>query len=334
LAFTFTFTIVPKKTMVTTVKLHSGHEMPLTGFGLWKVPLETTADTVYNAIKAGYRLLDGAFDYGNEKEAGQGVKRAIDDGLVKRSDLFITSKLWNTFHEKERVEPITRKQLEWWGIDYFDLFLIHFPVALEYVDPADSYPSEWTNLEGKTVQSKASIQETYQALEALVDKGLTKSIGVSNFQGSLLIDVLRYARIRPSVLQIEHHPYLVQPPLLKLAEKERIAVTSYSTFGPQSYVEFDWAKEARSTTELFNNNTILSISSSHHKTPAQVLLRWCTQRGIAVIPKTVSQKRLVENINSEDFDLTEEEINAISALDKGLRFNNPPDYLDTLYIYA
>lgn len=138
--------------------------------------------------------------------------------------------MWNTFHEKDRVEPITRKQLEWWGLDYFDLFHIHFPVALEYVDPADSYPSGWTNLQGKTVQTKASIQETYQALETLVDKGLTKSIGVSNFQGSLLIDVLRYARIRPAVLQIEHHPYLVQPVLLKLAKKEGIAITSYSTY--------------------------------------------------------------------------------------------------------
>lgn len=168
-------------------------------------------------------------DYGNEKECGQGVKRAIDEGIVKRSDLFITSKLWNTFHEKERVEPIVRKQLEWWGLEYFDLFHIHFPIALEYVDPADSYPSGWTNLQGKVVQSKATIQETYQALEALVDKGLIKSVGVSNFQGALLIDVLRYARIRPAVMQIEHHPYLVQNELLRFAKEQGIAVTAYST---------------------------------------------------------------------------------------------------------
>jgi len=316
---------------VPSVKLYNGYEMPLIGFGLWKVPTESTPDTVYNAIKAGYRLFDGAFDYGNEKEAGQGIKRAIDEGLVKRSDLFITSKLWNTFHEKDRVEPITREQLKWWGIDYFDLFHMHFPIALEYVDPADSYVSGWTNLQGKTVQSKASIQETYQALETLVDKGLAKSIGVCNFQGSLLIDVLRYARIRPAVLQIEHNPYLVQPMLLKLAKKEGIAVTSYSTFGIQSYIGFDWAAK---TTNLFKDNTIQSISSSHQKTPAQVILRWCTQRGIAVIPKTNSQERLAENLNHTDFDLTEEEIKAISALDRGVRFNDPANYLDDLYIYA
>jgi len=249
--------------MVANIKLNNGYEMPIIGyviliistrgwdliyscsFGLWKVPAESAADTVYNAIKAGYRLFDGAFGlsvlklkkrslrhYGNEKQCGQGVKRAIDEGLVKRSDLFITSKLWNTFHEKERVEPIVRKQLEWWGLEYFDLFHIHFPVALEYVDPAVSYPSGWKNLQGKVVQSKATIQETYQALEALVDQGLIKSLGVSNFQGALLLDVLRYARIRPAVLQIEHHPYLVQNELLTFAKEEGIAVTAYSTYVP------------------------------------------------------------------------------------------------------
>ena len=171
---------------------------------------------------------DDRLDYGNEKECGQGLKRAIEEGIVKRSDIFITSKLWNTFHEKERVEPIVRKQLEWWGIEYFDLFHIHFPIALEYVDPADAYPSGWANLQGKIVQSKATIQETYQALEALVDQGLIKSLGVSNFQGSLLVDLLRYARIRPAVFQIEHHPYLVQNELLRFAKEEGIAITAYS----------------------------------------------------------------------------------------------------------
>jgi len=307
--------------------------MPIIGLGVWKIPNDITADTVYNAIKLGYRLFDGAFDYGNEKECGQGVKRAIDEGIVKRSDLFITSKLWNTFHEKERVEPIVRKQLEWWGLEYFDLFHIHFPVALEYVDPADSYPSAWKNLQGNIVQSNATIQETYQALENLVDKGLIKSVGVSNFQGALLMDVLRYARIRPAVLQIEHHPYLVQSELLAFAEAEKIAITAYSTFGPLSFVELDMAK-AQGAPSLFEHKTIISIGSAHNKTPAQVILRWCTQRGIAVIPKSNNPQRLLENLNTDDFTLTEEEIKDISALDQGLRFNNPPDYLGTLYIFA
>ncbi|KAK7047855.1 D-xylose reductase [Paramarasmius palmivorus] len=320
--------------MVTpTIKLSSGYEMPQVGFGLWKVPNDTAPDTVYNAIKAGYRLFDGAFDYGNEKECGLGIKRAIDEGIVKRSDLFITSKLWNTFHEADKVEAITRQQLQWWGLEYFDLFLIHFPVALEYVDPAVSYPSGWHNLEGKVVQSKATIQETYQALEKLVDLGLTRSIGVSNFQGALLMDVLRYARIRPAALQVEHHPYLTQKELIEFAKSENIAVTAYSTFGPLSFVELDWDK-AKDTPKLFEHSTITSIATAHERKPAEVILRWCTQRGLAVIPKSNTLTNMSSNLSNVEFDLTQEELDAISSLNKNIRFNNPPDYLGTLYIFA
>ncbi|PPR02085.1 hypothetical protein CVT24_011219 [Panaeolus cyanescens] len=317
---------------VPTIKLNNGVDLPAVGFGLWKVT-ENTDDVVYDAIKAGYRLFDGAFDYGNEKKAGEGVARAIKEGIVKREDLFIVSKLWNTFHEKERVEAITRKQLKWWGLEYFDLFYIHFPVALEYVDPDVSYPSGWTNLEGKVVESKASIQETWQAMEQLVDLGLAKSIGVSNFQGSLLIDLLRYARIPPAVLQVELHPYLVQTDLIKLAKDKNVAVTAYSSFGPSSFIELGWDK-ASDTPPLFEHPVIAKIASAHNRTPAQVLLRWSTQRGIAVIPKSNNPKRLIENLNSTDFDLTEEELKEITGLNRDIRFNNPSDYLDTLRIFA
>jgi len=155
-----------------TIKLNSGHDMPQVGFGLWKVDKETCADTVYNAIKTGYRLFDGACDYGNEKQAGEGVARAIKDGLVKREDLFLVSKLWNSFHDGERVGPICKKQLEDWGIDYFDLYLIHFPVALRYVDPSVRYPPEWSyDGKGDIQLSNATIQETWTAMEGLVGKG-------------------------------------------------------------------------------------------------------------------------------------------------------------------
>jgi len=311
----------------------TGQKMPQVGFGLWKVT-DDTANVVYNAIKTGYRLLDGAADYGNEKEAGDGLKKAIDDGLVKREDVFVTSKLWNTFHAKEHVEPIVRKQLADWGLEYFDLYLIHFPIALEYVDPSVRYPPGWAYDGKNDVRvAKAPIQETWQALEACVDLGLIKNIGVSNMQGSLLLDVLRYARIHPSVLQIEHHPYLVQQPLLELAKEQEIAVTAYSSFGPQSFLELEWQK-AYDTPTLFEHSDVVSIAKAHDKTPAQVLLRWATQRGLAVIPKSNNQGRLEQNLNVTQFDLTEEEIKKISALDRGLRFNNPKDYLGTLSIFA
>jgi len=279
-------------------------------------------------------LFDGACDYGNEKEAGEGVARAIKDGLVKREDLFLVSKLWNSFHDGDKVEPIARKQLADWGIDYFDLFIVHFPVALKYVDPEVRYPPGWA-VDGKDdVQlSNASIQETWTAMESLVHKGLAKNIGISNFQGSLILDLLRYAKIRPATLQIEHHPYLVQPTLLKLAESEGIAVTAYSSFGPQSFIELEWQK-AKDTPVLFEHPIVTKIAERTKKTPAQVLLRWATQRGLAVIPKSNNPERLQQNLEVTDFDLTQEDLDAISGLDRHLRFNNPTDYLGTLHIFA
>lgn len=307
--------------------------MPQVGFGLWKVDKATCADTVYNAIKVGYRLFDGACDYGNEKEAGEGVARAIKEGLVKREDLFLVSKLWNSFHDGDKVEPIAKKQLADWGIDYFDLFIIHFPVALKYVDPKDAYPPGWNYTDGTVQLSNATTQETWTAMESLVGKGLAKSIGISNFQGSLILDLLRYAKIRPATLQIEHHPYLVQPTLLQLAKSEGIAVTAYSSFGPQSFIELDWQK-AHDTPVLFEHDAVTTIAKKHSKTPAQVLLRWATQRGLAVIPKSNNPQRLQQNLEVTGFDLEKAELDSISALDRHLRFNNPTDYLGTLHIFA
>ncbi|KAF9041762.1 Aldo/keto reductase [Hymenopellis radicata] len=297
---------------MSTIELkRTGQKMPLVGFGLWKVTKSSCADTVYNAIKEGYRLLDGAGDYGNEKEAGEGVKRAIDDGLVKREDLFITSKLWNTFHAKEHVEQLSRKQLALWGIDYFDLFLIHFPVSLEYVDPAHRYPPEWWGDDKKVHLSNVSIQETWTALEKLVDEGLAKNIGISNFQAQTILDILRYARYEPQVLQIELHPYLSQEALVNFSKTHNIAVTA-----------------------LLAHDAVTQAATAHQKAPAQVLLRWATQRGIAVIPKSNTHERLAENLQSTDFTLTDAEIKAINGLNINLRLNDPAEIDPRIAIFA
>lgn len=261
-------------------------------------------------------------DYGNEVEAGQGVARAIKDGLVKREELFIVSKLWNSFHEADKVEPIARKQLADWGVDYFDLYIVHFPIALKYLDPSVRYPPSWTTAEGKIELANAPIHETWGAMETLVDKKLARSIGVSNFSAQLLMDLLRYARVRPATLQIEHHPYLTQTRLVDYAQQQGIAVTAYSSFGPLSFIELD-LKHAKDTPLLFEHGTIKSIAEKHGRTPAQILLRWSTQRKIAVIPKSNDPTRLAQNLQVTDFDLETNELEAISALDKGLRFNDP-----------
>lgn len=249
---------------------------------------------------------------------------------MKREELFIVSKLWNTFHDGDRVEPIVRKQLADWGIDYFDLYLIHFPVALEYVDPSVRYPPGW-HYDGQSEirPSKATIQETWTAMEALVAKGLTKSIGISNFQGQLIYDLLRYAKIRPATLQIEHHPFLVQQELINLAKSEGIAVTAYSSFGPASFLEFNM-KHALALTPLMEDQTIKTIAAKYDRDPAQVLLRWATQRGLAIIPKTTRPEQMVCNFSSIEFDLSDEDIATITAMNRGIRFNQPSNVSATL----
>ena len=229
------------------------------------------------------------------------------------------------------MEQICRKQLNDWGLDYFDLFLVHFPIALPYVDPSKRYPPGWTDDSGETVRTApVPLQATWQAMEALTSKGsnqeinLVRSIGVSNYGGGLLLDLLRYARVRPATLQIEHHPYLLQQQLLDLCKQEGITVTAYSSFGPQSFIELD-VKQAKDAKPLFENDVIGKVARQHGKTTAQVLLRWATQRGIAVLPKSNDPKRLAQNLDVYSFDLSKEEIEEISGLDRGLRFNDPPN---------
>ena len=241
---------------------------------------------------------------------------------MKREELFLVSKLWNSFHDGQRVKPICKKQLQDWGIDYFDLYIVHFPIALKYVDPSTRYPPGWKDENNKVSPSKASLAETWKAMEELVDDGLAKSIGISNYNGALILDLFRYARIIPATLQIEHHPYLTQQPLIDMCKEKGIHVTAYSSFGPQSFLELDM-QHAKDVPLLFDNKAVKSIADKHGKTPAQVLLRWATQRGIAVIPKSNNQNRLAQNLDVCSFDLGDDEIKSISALDRGLRFNNP-----------
>jgi len=317
--------------MATVALKRTGQKMPLVGFGLWKVTKSSCADTVYNAIQAGYRLFDGAGDYGNEKEAGEGVRRAISEGIVKREDLFITSKLWNTFHAKDHVTKITKMQLGLWGIDYFDLFLVHFPIALQYVDPSHRYPPEWFGDNGAVHLQNTPMSETWGAMEDLVTAGLAKNIGLSNCQGSLILDVLRYAKYEPQVLQVELHPYLSQEALVQLCKTLGIAVTAYSSFGPQSYLELGMGKDSAS---LLEHDVVGSIASAHGKTPAQILLRWATQRGIAVIPKSNNHGRLVANLQCDSFNLTDSEIASLSALNINYRLNDPADIDPRMAIFA
>lgn len=311
---------------MSTIKLNSGYDMPQVGFGCWKVDKKTCADTIFNAIKVGYRLFDGAEDYGNEKEVGEGINRALDEGLVARDELFVVSKLWNNFHDPKNVEKALEKTLSDLNLEYLDLFLIHFPIAFKFVPFDEKYPPGFYCGDGdKFIYEDVPLLETWKAMEKLVKLGKVKSIGISNFNGALILDLLRGAEIPPAVLQIEHHPYLQQQRLIEWVTSKGIAVTAYSSFGPQSFVELNHPK-VNDVVTLFEQKDIKAIADAHKKSPGQVLLRWATQRGLAVIPKSNKTERLLQNLEVNDFDLTQQDLDTIAKLDIGLRFNDPWDW--------
>ena len=299
-------------------------KIPEIGFGLWKVDREQCADVVVEAIHAGYRHFDSAADYANEVETGEGLKLAFNDRLVSRDDLWITSKLWNTFHHPGHVETACRKSLSDLGLEYLDLYLIHFPIALEYVDFETRYPPEWLfDPDADTPEMRLAsvpLHETWAAMEKLVEKGLVKQIGVCNYNSALIHDLMAYATIKPSMLQIEAHPYLTQEKLIRLAKQYDMNVTAFSPLASSSYVEIGMAQESDS---VLSEPTIKEVAETHDKTAAQVVLRWGTQRGTAVIPKSTDPQHMRENLDIADFSLTEGEMNRISALNANRRFNDP-----------
>ena len=302
----------------------TGQLMPAVGLGLWKLDLDEVADTVYNAIKTGYRHLDSAADYGNEKQVGEGIARAIADGLCRREDLWITSKLWNTFHRQEHVQAACKKSLDDLGIEYFDLYLVHFPIALKYVDFNDRYPPEWIFNPGDEYPvmepDAVPLSETWTAMEGLVENQLARKIGVCNYSAVLLHDLMSYARIKPAMLQIESHPYLTQEALIRTAQAYNIAVTAFSPLGALSYVSIDMATAGDS---VLSEPVVIKAAERAGATPAQVVLRWGVQRGTAVIPKTSKAERLMENLSLSNFSLTDDEMASISSLNQNRRFNDP-----------
>ncbi len=305
--------------------------MPPIGFGLWKIPREDTAATVVEAIRAGYRHFDSAADYGNEIETGQGIAQAISEGLVTRDELWITSKLWNTFHAPEHVEEACRKSLSDLGVGQLDLYLIHFPIALEYVPIETRYPPEWVHdpaANSGMKLAKVPLHATWAAMEALVDKGLVKQIGVCNYNTGLIHDLMSYARIAPAMLQVESHPFLTQEKLIRCASAYGIPVTAFSPLGAQSYFELDMASQEES---VLGSAPVMVAAQAHGKTAAQVVLRWGVQRGTAVIPKTTKPERMRENLGIDDFELSQVEMAAISALNQDRRFNDPGVFAEAAF---
>ncbi|WP_070327782.1 aldo/keto reductase [Exiguobacterium aurantiacum] len=264
--------------------LNNDVKLPMLGLGVYKVEDgAVTVDTVKAALDAGYRLIDTAAIYQNEESVGQ----AIRESSVPREDIFVTTKLWNEFHGYDEALQAFQDSLDRLGLDYVDLFLIHWPMPRF----------------GKFV-------ETYKALEQLYEEGKVRAIGVSNFEIQHLEQIIQSCAIVPAVNQVEIHPYLSQKELIAYCKRYDIQIQAWSPL-----------MKGR---EALEDATIVDIASKYGKSPAQVILRWHLQNGVAVIPKSVTPSRIRENIQVFDFTLTKEDMAAIDGLNRNERTGSDP----------
>jgi 2,5-diketo-D-gluconate reductase A len=272
-------------TAIPDIMLSNGQPIPQFGFGVFQVKPEDTVAAVSTALKAGYRHIDTAQMYGNEREVGEAVSKSGLD----RADVFITSKLGNDAHQPDDARQAFEESLKALGVDYLDLFLIHWPLPARY---DGDYVSTW------------------QALEEFYRDGRARSIGVSNFQPHHLRRLHTECEIPPAVDQIEVHPYLTQDEVRQFCGGHQIAIEAWSPIAQG---------------QVLDDPTIVSIAGRAGRSPAQVVLRWHIERGDIVFPKSVTPARIAENIDIFDFELSGEDTEAISALNKNLRTGPDPD---------
>lgn len=276
-------------------------QIPSIGLGTWKSEKDKVYNAIRHAINVGYRHIDAAAIYTNEKEVGQAIVDAISAGDVTREDLWITSKLWNDAHLKSDVPLALDKSLKDLKLDYLDLYLVHWPVAFT---PKTSFAK--TRDQYLTL-ADAPLEETWQAMLDARSSGRTKHVGVCNFKKDDIELIANATGVYPEMLQIEAHPYLKQGELLTYTQEKDIAFTAYSPIGSGN-------------NGLFNDEMITDLAAKHDATPAQIMLAWAIHRGTIPIPKSSNEKRIEENLVATKIKLEEEEIRRMDTLDKGIRY--------------
>ncbi|XP_036399450.1 1,5-anhydro-D-fructose reductase [Megalops cyprinoides] len=295
-----------------TVRLSDGTRMPLLGLGTWKT---TTAEVLQGAVEAaiaaGYRHIDTAYSYRNEVELGRALQSKMKQGIIRRQDMFIVSKLWCTHHAPSDVPLCLSKSLKDLQLEQLDLYLIHFPVALQKVED-ELFPMK----DGKILSTDIDYVDVWREMEALQASGRVKSIGVSNFNIPQLERLLSVAKVPPAVNQVELHPYLVQSELIQFCRERNIALTAYSPFGSPGRPP-ELHRGATDPEKLLEDPVVQTVAKKHRRSPAQVLLRYHVQQGIAVIPKSVKPNHILENTKIFDFSLDEEDFRALRGLNRG-----------------
>jgi len=289
------------------LRFKDGDEMPALGLGTWKAGPGEVGDAIRTAVEVGYRHVDCAAIYGNEAEVGA----ALADAGVARGELWITSKLWNDSHRPEHVRPALEKTLTDLRLDFLDLYLVHWPVALKHGTLIPESADDFESLDD------VPLAETWAAMEDVAEAGLCKHIGVSNFSVKKVGALLDGVRRPPEVNQVELHPYLQQPDLVGFCRERGVHVTGYSPLGSP-----DRPDELKASDEpvLLDDPVIARIAERRDATPAQVLLAWALERGTAVIPKSVNRTRQAENLEAAELKLHDGDVSEIDALDRGRRY--------------
>jgi alcohol dehydrogenase (NADP+) len=299
----------------------NGDQMPALGLGTWKSAPGEVKQAIIHAIEIGYRHLDCAAIYKNEAEIGEAIAECMERGIVKREDLWITSKLWNNAHRKEEVEKALEKSLNDLGLDYLDLYLVHWPVACKNEIEFARVPEDYLSL------SEVPLSETWQAMQDVQNKGLVKHIGTSNFSQKKLQALINLGGQKPEMNQVELHPYLQQEGLIDFCHANDIHVTAYSPLGSMDRPS---AMKKEGEPIPLENPTIVSIANEKGISPAQVLIRWQLDRNISVIPKSTNPNRLKENFDTLEHKLSNAEMGQIKSIDQHKRivdgsFFNAPD---------
>lgn len=294
---------------MTTAKLTSGYEIPLIGLGTWQSKPGEVETAVKTALKEGYRHVDTAHAYDNEEEVGQALEESFKEGVVKREDVFVVTKLWSTMHTREDVVEALKTSLKKLKLRYLDLYLVHWPISFK--NGEDNFPKDD---KGCLIFDDVPLLETWKGMEDCVKAGLVRSIGLSNYNSIQIQEILNNCLIPPAVLQVEVHAYFQQHKLVNFCKDKGILVTGYSCLGAPSR---PWVE--KEDKRVLDDPLIKQMAMDHHKTPAQVVVRWLLQRGISAIPKSVNAGRIKENFQVFDFELSAEEMVQMKSIDQGMR---------------
>jgi diketogulonate reductase-like aldo/keto reductase len=289
------------KALVDGIKLNNDVIMPVVGFGTYKLKKGEAFVPVFKALEVGYRLIDTAQIYDNEMDVG----RALRQSGIPRDRVCIETKHWRSSHGFERTLKACRQSLRRLGVDYIDVYLIHWPGCKTGwpLPRGTKSPPDWT--------PKMRDTGTWRAMEQMYDEGKVRALGVSNYSIRHIKSLLKVCRVRPTVNQVEFHPWLVQSELLEFCKKEGIVLQAYASIG---------SGDVSSRADFFAMPPVAAAAKAHDRTPAQILLRWAMEKGVHVIPKSKSVDRMVENFGVFDFKLTAAEVAAIDAEHKGHRF--------------